>query len=102
MQKETKYGLPESDFNKIISILKECVNVENAILFGSRAKGTFSSGSDVDIALVGDHLKLNDILEISTEIDNLFLPWKIDLVIFKRIKEKALIEHIERVGVKLF
>ena len=97
-----KYGLPEIDFNKVVSILKSNSKVEQAVLFGSRAKGTFSNGSDVDIAVMGETLKLKDILEILDEIEQLFLPWKFDLVIFNRIKEQALIEHINRVGVKLF
>ncbi|RIJ48290.1 nucleotidyltransferase domain-containing protein [Maribellus luteus] len=102
MQETTKYGLPETDFKKIIAILKAKSNVKQAVLFGSRAKGTFTSGSDVDIALLGDELKLADILEISADIDQLFLPWKFDLVIFSRIKEEALLDHINRVGIKLF
>jgi predicted nucleotidyltransferase len=102
MQENTIYGLPESDFSKIITILKNHSKIEQATLFGSRAKGTFSNGSDVDIALTGENLKLNDILEVSEEIDKLFLPWKFDLVIFNRIKEEALIDHINRVGVQLF
>ena len=97
----TKYGLPESDVESVISILQKNSKIETAILFGSRAKGNFTNGSDVDIALVGTHLKLNDIVEINLEIEKLFLPWKFDLVIYSRIKEKALIDHIDRVGIPL-
>ncbi len=100
-KEEQKYGLPVTDFEKIVSILKDDDNVKQAILFGSRAKGSFKNGSDVDIALLGKDLKLADILHISERIEQLFLPWKFDLVIYGRIKEQALIEHINRVGIKL-
>jgi len=45
---------------------------------------------------------LNDVLNLSLEIDELFLPYKFDLIIFDRIREKALVEHINRVGIVLF
>jgi len=102
MVQDLKYGIPVSDFNNVIAILKENTRIEQAILFGSRAKGTYSNGSDVDIALLGKDLKLGDILEASEDIEKLFLPWKFDLVIFSRIKEQALKEHINRVGIELF
>ncbi len=102
MIETTKYGLPKSDVQNVVSILRKNPKIERAILFGSRAKGNFTNGSDVDIALVGENLKLSDILEISGQIEQLFLPWKFDLVIYDRIKEKALIDHIDRVGISLF
>ena len=71
-------------------------------MFGSRAKGTFSNGSDIDIALKGNNLTLKDILEATAEAEKLLLPYKLDLVLYARINEPALIEHIDRVGVVLF
>ncbi|MCD4698047.1 MAG: nucleotidyltransferase domain-containing protein [Bacteroidales bacterium] len=98
MNENKKYGLSGSDINNIISVLKNNRKINEIILFGSRAKGNFSGGSDIDIALKGDNLKLNDVIDASIEIDNLFLPYKFDLIIFNRIKEPALIDHINRVG----
>jgi predicted nucleotidyltransferase len=76
--------------------------VEEAYLFGSRAKGNFKNGSDIDIAIEGDGLILHNILDIQTEYDKLNFPYKLDLIIFNRITEQNLIEHINRVGIKLF
>ena len=98
----TKYGLTNSDVNNVISVLEKNNKIEKVVLFGSRAKGNYQDGSDVDISLIGKDLNLNDILELSLEIDNLFLPYKFDLIIHNRIKEKALLEHIKRVGITLF
>lgn len=97
-----KYGLPESDLQSVISIFQKNPKIERAVLFGSRAKGNFNTGSDVDIALEGNELTLSDLLDLNLEIDNLFLPWKFDLIIYNRIKEKSLLEHIKRVGIPLF
>lgn len=102
METNTKYGIEESMLHHIISILSKNPRIDRVLLFGSRAKGNFRIGSDIDLALTGKELELDDILDASLEIDNLNLPYKFDLVIYDRIKEPALLEHIDRVGVALF
>ena len=102
MPDDIKYGLPETAINEVISILSKNLRVHKVILFGSRAKGTFRNGSDVDLALVGLELELNDVLDASVEIEELSLPYKFDLIISERIKEASLINHINRVGIVLF
>ena len=102
MRNNDKSGLSVADLENVLSVLKKNTKIKQVILFGSRAKGNFRQGSDVDIALKGEGLKLKDILEASIKIDELLLPYKFDLIIFDRIKEISLIEHIERVGKTLF
>jgi uncharacterized protein len=102
MNSVTQYGIPESDLDALLSELKKNSKINEIILFGSRAKGTYRNGSDIDIALKGRKLKLNDILDATLGIDKLLLPYKLDLVIYTRINEPALIEHINRVGILLF
>jgi len=102
MNSITKYGIPESDLDALLSELKKNSEINEIILFGSRAKGTFRNGSDIDIALKGRNLKLNDILDAISVVDKLLLPYKLDLIIYTRVNEPALIEHINRVGIILF
>ena len=102
MNRVTQYGIPESDLDALLTELKKNSKINEIILFGSRAKGTFRNGSDIDIALKGRNLKLNDILEAISAVDKLLLPYKLDLIIYTRVNEPALIEHINRVGIILF
>jgi predicted nucleotidyltransferase len=102
MNETERYGIPEADLEKLIYVLQKNPKIETAVLFGSRAKGNFEPGSDIDIALKGNNLNLKDILNAKIEIEKLYLPWKTDLIIYQRIKEDALIEHIKRMGIKLF
>ncbi len=95
-------GLSKDDLTKIIFILKSDEMVEHAYLFGSRAKGNYKNGSDIDIAIEGNNLNLHNILDLQVKYDKLNLPYKLDLIIFNRIDNQDLIEHILRVGVKLF
>lgn len=99
---QNQFGLSESDLNDIVFILSKNELINEIILFGSRAKGNYSNGSDIDLALKGDDLKLTDIVNASLELDELYLPYKIDLIIYQRIKEIELKKHIDRVGKTLF
>ena len=98
----SEYGIPRADLEALISELKNNNNIFEIILFGSRAKGTFTNGSDIDIALKGNKLSLKDILDATGEVEKLLLPYKLDLVLYDRVNEPALIDHIDRVGVVLF
>jgi predicted nucleotidyltransferase len=91
------YGLPERALDKINSVFLSHNNIKKAVLYGSRAKGTYKNGSDIDITLFGV-LSFQELLRIETELDDLLLPWMIDLSLYEQIDNPALREHIERVG----
>lgn len=76
--------------------------IVNAILYGSRAKGNFKPFSDIDITLVGKELTRNDLIKIIQDVDNLLLPYQFDLSLWNKIKNEALIEHIERIGISIY
>lgn len=95
------YGLIDNDLARIVDVLAMNGRVEQAILFGSRAKGTHKPGSDVDIALKGSGLTLNDLLALSVALDELWIPLRFDLLLYDRIDEPALLDHIDRVGKNL-
>lgn len=71
------------------------------MLYGSRAKGTHRNGSDIDLTLLGDRLTYSLLSRIETEIDDLLLPYTLDLSLYSSIDNADLIDHIQRVG-KLF
>lgn len=98
-----KYGLPDAAIRKIRDVLARYPEVEQAILYGSRAKGTYKNGSDIDLTLRGGAgLTLNVIYKIVEELDDLLLPYTIDLSILNDIGDPDLIEHIQRVGVTFY
>ena len=102
MNEVPRYGLSESDIDQVVETLQQNRNITKVVLFGSRAKGTYHAGSDVDLALFGRHLGLNVLLDLSIEIEKLNLPYMFDLILHDRIKEITLLDHIKRVGVNLF
>jgi predicted nucleotidyltransferase len=77
--------------------------VERAILYGSRAKGGFKKGSDLDLTLVGgEDLNFEMLLKIMSALDDLPIPYTIDLSILKDIEDPDVVEHIQRVGVTFY
>lgn len=95
-------GLKNSDIERICAIFNLHPEVNQVVLFGSRAKGNFKPYSDIDLALVGSELNLTIQQKIESELDDLLLPYKFDLSIYHQIQNKQLIEHIKRVGKRFF
>lgn len=96
------YGLTDIELQKIINVFASNRRIVNAILYGSRAKGNFKPFSDIDITLVGKELTRNDLIKIIQDVDNLLLPYQFDLSLWNKIKNEALIEHIERIGISIY
>jgi predicted nucleotidyltransferase len=98
----TRFGLPAEAVSEIGGVLAAHPEVESAILYGSRAKGDYKPGSDIDLTLLGEQLDHHDLLKIMGELDDLLLPYTIDLSIFHMIDHEALRDHIQRVGQEFY
>ncbi len=96
------FGLKEETIGRINSIFARHPQIKEAILYGSRAKGNFKKGSDIDLALKGTKLNLALINKISLEIDDLLLPYSFDLSILSQISNPDLIDHIKRRGLLFY
>ena len=97
-----KYGLTEATVEKIRGVFARFPAIEKAVLYGSRAKGNFKTGSDIDLSLYGEALTSDLCSTIASELDDLLLPYTIDLSIFDELNHAQLREHIERVGVVFY
>ena len=80
------HGLKRETTEKILDIFKRYEEIEEVILYGSRVKGTFKPGSDVDLTLIGNELNLTVLNKISLELDALLLPFTFDLSLYHHIK----------------
>ncbi len=97
-----KYGLDDKYFNALISVFPHHPEVESVILYGSRAKGNYKPFSDIDITLKGSNLTRQHLGQIFTEIDDLLLPYFLDISIYNKLTDKGFIEAIDKTGVEIY
>ena len=93
-----EFGLPPATLEAIRRILAEEPAVKKAVIYGSRAKGTYRPGSDIDLSLFGDGLDVDILGRIATRLHESPIPYQVDLSIFNLIDHAGLREHIQRVG----
>ena len=92
-------GLQDRHREMILAVLRDCPQIESVVLFGSRATGTFSESSDIDLALMGNSLGLSDIVTLQQKLDETTIPYRVDLLLYATLDTPALHDHIQRDGV---
>ena len=97
-----RYGLTQHTLEQIINIFTKIPKVEEVILYGSRVMGNYREGSDIDLALKGKDLNMDELLKLSAELDELDLPYHFDLLILEKIENRDLVDHICRVGETIY
>jgi predicted nucleotidyltransferase len=95
-------GLSVETINKIKGVFVKHPQIDAVILYGSRAKGNYRPGSDIDLTLHGEKLDLHILNKISNDLDDLLTPYKFDISIYHDIDNQDLIDHIKRVGVEFW
>ncbi len=97
------FGLKGNDLESIIAVLQQHDDVEEAIIFGSRAKGNFKNGSDVDIVLKGSGISHGVVRNIGYLLnEETQMPYKFDIINYHTIANAGLREHVTRVGVSFY
>lgn len=84
---------------EVVSICQSIPEINEIILFGSRAKGTHMPKSDIDIALKGSGIDIESVRDDVNEIDTLL---KIDLIDLDTCKNALLIKEVEKDGISLY
>jgi predicted nucleotidyltransferase len=93
-----RFGLKEETVEKINTVFAAYPEIEQVILYGSRAKGNYRHGSDIDLVIQGERVTHTQLFQMENQLDDLLLPYKIDLSLLHAIDSLDLLDHIERVG----
>ena len=91
-------GIPQADSQRLLQLIHTHPLVQSVVLYGSRALGRQRAGSDIDLCLEAPSMELGELLELGAELDDLLLPWQIDLQLRHLIAHEGLLAHIERAG----
>ena len=93
-----QFGLSNSVVEQINNVFFHYNKIDKVIVYGSRAKGNYNAGSDIDLTLIGNELSIKELLSILYDLDEILLPYKFDISIFDQIENPELIDHINRAG----
>jgi len=96
------YGLSSETIQKIHKLFQGYPDIEEVLLYGSRAKGNYHSGSDIDLVITGEKIDYSQLLKIESDLDDLLLPYKIDISLFRQLENQELVDHIKRVGIVFY
>jgi predicted nucleotidyltransferase len=92
-------GLTETDISLIAAAIAQFPEIEDALIFGSRAKGSYKKASDVDLAVKGRAVSNETIKRLNFVLnEELPLPYFFDVVHYESLENQLLVEHIDRVG----
>jgi len=96
------FGLPAATLDKLRSVFAWHDTIDAVLLYGSRAKGNYRSGSDIDLTLKCSEIAFSEFMQIEDQIDDLMLPYSVDLSQYRQLENADLINHIDRVGVEIY
>ena len=97
-----QFGLEKTTIEKIHSIFKKDRSIRTVLIYGSRAKGNYKPGSDIDLAIKDSELTSEQLLRLGSNLDDLNLPYTFDLCIYEELSNPDFIEHIDRVGIQFY
>lgn len=97
-----RLGLSSATLDKLLSVFKNHAAIEQVVIFGSRAKGNYRHGSDIDLAIKGRKITFSQLMQLENEIDDLNMPYTVDLLQYEQLGNQELLAHIERVGIVIY
>lgn len=94
-----EFGLTENHRKIINEIFDKYPQVKKVLVYGSRAKGNYREGSDIDMTIVEDEkIPFDVFLKIVNDFDDSMLPFLVDISVFSDLTNPDLKEHITRLG----
>ena len=93
-----RFGLSETVIKELQEVFRHHANIEKVLIFGSRSKGNYRAGSDIDLAVIGKDVNYNQLLDIICEIEDLELLYSVDVLDYQKKKGTPIGDHIDRVG----
>lgn len=96
------YGLSPATINELCDVFRRFPEVDKVYIFGSRAKGNYRDGSDIDLAVMGKDINSRKLQAISLAIDDIELLYRVDLLDYEKTKKTPIGQHIQRVGKEFY
>jgi predicted nucleotidyltransferase len=97
------FGISDKSYTLLVETFTKQPLIEEVVIFGSRAKGNYKKGSDIDLAIKGKNCTANIALDLKAFInEELPIPYLVDVIDYNSLKHQELKEHIDRVGIVFY
>lgn len=97
------FGLNQNHIDQICEKIAMFKEIEEVLIFGSRAMGNYKKGSDIDLALKGKGVTTSTANKLKLELsEKTNLPYYFDVIAYGKINNQALINHINNFGLRLY
>ncbi|HRY31377.1 MAG TPA: nucleotidyltransferase domain-containing protein [Bacteroidales bacterium] len=94
-----QYGLRERDMVFLQSLFISMPEIDSVILYGSRARGDFEPGSDLDLAVTGEKVTLSTLSAIRRALEeDSPIPFFFDLLHLDSLNNPKLAGRIREEG----
>lgn len=92
------FGLSDATLKLIITCLRQ-YSLKWVKIYGSRAKGNYHPGSDIDLAFSANE---DYSAKLREALDSLKTPYLFDVSYYEGIENKKLKDHIDRIGITIY
>jgi predicted nucleotidyltransferase len=96
------FGLTIEEVAAMQQVFSGFTEVEKVMIYGSRVRGNHKPYSDIDMTLIGQNISDYTVTEIDFALDDLLMPYKIDLSVFDKINNSDLVTEISKFGKELY
>jgi len=94
--------LTKKQISSIKAVFSGYQEIEEVLIYGSRAMGNYKPASDIDLTLKGEGIDMSLQTKIEFDLDDLMLPYKFDISVYDKITNPDFLDHIKRVGKKFY
>ena len=93
------FGLSNDIIRKIQTVLSTFPKIDTALIYGSRAKGNYRDDSDIDIALLGKDLSVeNTVKPLVSKLEGIDCPHLFDITIYEKIDCPTVKKYVDEWG----
>lgn len=93
------YGITDKTYQMLLDTFSKFPEIKEVLIFGSRAKGNYKNGSDIDLAVKGGEVGPCLIFRLKSLFNSrLSIPYKVDVVGYDYLEHQGLKEHVDRIG----
>lgn len=92
-------GISDKTYQMLLDTFSKFPEIKEILIFGSRAKGNYRNGSDIDLAVKGEKVEPDLIFRLKSLFNSrLSIPYKVDVVGYDYLEHQELKEHVDRIG----